>query len=102
MADIKSIEAEVFTVVADGKEHLVEFKLNSLPNDMKMLAFLAGELSNSAHYFTTFANVNKSDCNKTDKTFSMIGGNTSWNPFSYEDRLNFAKLLKRKKLKKRM
>ena len=29
-----------------------------LPNDMKKLCFLAGELSNAAKYFTTFADVN--------------------------------------------
>jgi hypothetical protein len=32
-----------------------------LPNDMKMLAFLAGELTNSATYFSTFADVKVSE-----------------------------------------
>ena len=32
---------------------------------MKMLALLAGELQNSAKYFSTFANVNKANCQKS-------------------------------------
>ena len=32
---------------------------------MKMLAPLAGELPNSAKYFSTFANVNKAYCQKS-------------------------------------
>ena len=35
----------------------VKFYFAELPNDMKMLAFLAGELSNSAKYFFSFATV---------------------------------------------
>ncbi len=35
-----------------------------LPNDMKMLAFLAGELTNSATYFSTFADVDKESSTK--------------------------------------
>ena len=35
----------------------VEFNVTQLPNDMKMLSYLAGELSNAATYFSTFANV---------------------------------------------
>ena len=63
MSDIKFIENEVFKVIVSGKEVQVEFKLESLPNDMKMLAFLGGELTNSASYFCTFANVNQGDSN---------------------------------------
>ena len=58
MGDVKVLEGEVFKVEVDEEEHLVEFKLKLLPNDMKMLATLAGELTNSATYFTSFANVN--------------------------------------------
>jgi hypothetical protein len=36
---------------------------------MKMLCFLAGELSNSAKYFSTFANVSYDDMSKIDFTF---------------------------------
>ena len=41
--------------------------LGELPNDMKMLCFLGGELSNIAHYFSTFADVNKSNYNDIKK-----------------------------------
>ena len=46
----------------------VQFKMNELPNDMKMLCFL---LSNSATYFTTilFANVNRNDAMDIKKFF---------------------------------
>ena len=59
LSDIKYLENNVFTVNVNGVSYNVEFKLEALPNDMKMLAFLAGELSNSAYYFSTFGNVNK-------------------------------------------
>ena len=48
----------MFLVSVDTENVKVEFKLAELPNDMKMLSFLAGELLNSAKYFTTFADVN--------------------------------------------
>lgn len=47
----------------------VKFEFSKLPNDMKMLCFLAGELSNSAKYFSTFANVSYDDMSKIDFTF---------------------------------
>ena len=59
---------------------------------MKMLAFLGGELSNAALYFTTFANVNKKDCNDMTKSFSL-DGSKSWKPFDYEKRLSDAALV---------
>ena len=43
--------------------------MGELRNDMKMLCFLGGELSNNAHYFTTFANVNKHDLHDKTKVF---------------------------------
>ena len=36
---------------------------------IKMMAFLAGELSVSAKYFSTFANVNIDNCDETNGTF---------------------------------
>ena len=36
-----------------------------------MLSFTDGELSNSATYFTTFANVNESEANDYKKTFGI-------------------------------
>ena len=61
----------------------VEYKVAELPNDMKMLCFLASELSNCAHYFTTFANANHSDCSELNK---KIGNHDGWKPFTNEQR----------------
>ena len=54
VSDIKYLESRSFKINVDGTSFQVEFKLELLPNDMKMLAFLAGELTNSAYYFSTF------------------------------------------------
>ena len=48
-----------------------------------MLLFLAEELSNSAYYYTTCANVNKHD-SRDVKMFYSMEGNTSWKPSSYK------------------
>ena len=40
---------------------------------MKMLALLAGELSNSAKFFTTFADVNSANHRDLQKSFSIDG-----------------------------
>ena len=53
------IERKTYNTVIDGKEITLSFKLELLPNDMKYLAFLAGELSISAFYFSPFAYVKK-------------------------------------------
>ena len=55
---------------------------------MKMLSFLAGELSNSAAYLTTFANVNQNEHNDYKKSFG-IPLQHSWIPFSYSKRVNW-------------
>ena len=57
-------------------------QIHLVPNDMKMLAFLGGELSNAASYSTAFANVNKKDCNDVTKSFSL-DGSKSWKSFDY-------------------
>ena len=44
-----------------GTPRKVEFNIGEFPNDMKMLAFLAGKLNNAALYFSTFGNVNTKD-----------------------------------------
>ena len=56
---------------------------------MKMLAFLAGELSNAATYFCTFANVKRDEANEFQKTFGESIGNY-WKPFTYEKRVQDA------------
>ena len=93
---LKELEREPFIIEVCGKSIQVEFTVSSLPNDLKMLAFLAGELSNAAYYFSTFANVNQGDSNDISKSFDLVG-NSSWKPFSYEKRLDDAQCVQRKK-----
>lgn len=67
ISGMKYHESKGFEVFIKGRKFKVEFKLGELPNHTKMLCFFAGELSNCAHYFSTFANVNKADCNDIKK-----------------------------------
>jgi len=55
---------------------------------------LAGELSNAAHYFSTFANVNKADCTDYKKEISFEGCN--WKPFKYSKRITDAQKAQKK------
>ena len=71
---------------AQVKEYFIEFKVKLLPNDLKNLAFFAGELANAAYFFTTFPNVNRDDRNDISKKFSLKG-DFSWKPFTYEKKL---------------
>ena len=63
------------------------FKLEELPNDMKMLAMLAGELTVSAKYFSPFANVSLADCRDVKGTFGTESSN-KWKPWNYQQRVN--------------
>lgn len=54
---------------------------------MKMLPFLAGELTNSTTYFTT--NVNQGEANDYEKTFG-ISPKYIWKPFTYSKRIEEA------------
>ncbi|PFX15417.1 hypothetical protein AWC38_SpisGene20362 [Stylophora pistillata] len=62
---IADLEGKVFEI--NGLH--VNFQFEELPNDMKMLAMLGGELSNSSTYFSTFANVSTKDCADLRRTF---------------------------------
>ena len=57
LSDIARIESKIYLV--DNRE--VTFSFELVPSDMKFLAFLNGELSNAATYFSSFANVSKAD-----------------------------------------
>ena len=94
--DIRFLESKVFEITTSDRVRKVEFKLTELPNDMKMLAFLAGELSNAATYFCTFANVKRDEANDYQKTFGEAGGNY-WKPFTYEKRVQDAIKVEAKK-----
>ena len=76
----------------------IRFKFSEFPNDLKMLAFLAGELPVSARYFSTFANVCTEDCDDPKGTFGKGNGH-KWQPWSYSSRLKVSKEVKKVKLK---
>lgn len=68
----------------------VSFHFEELPNDMKMLAMLGGELSNSAAFFSTFANVSTKDYTDLGGTFGP-SPSCKWKPWQYANRLKDAK-----------
>jgi len=63
------------------------FKLEELPNDKKILAMLAGELTISAKHSSTFAKVSVADCMDVKGTFETENSN-KWKPWNYEHRVN--------------
>ena len=82
LSQLNTLENEVYTVSVQGKEYF-SITVELLPNDMKMLAFLEGELTNAAYFFTTFANMNRDNKNDISKKFSCKG-DFAWKPFTYE------------------
>lgn len=99
VCDLKYLESEVFSVVVSDVLYNVEFKVGAIPNDLKMLAFLGGELSNAATYFLTFANVTLTDNTNPKKTFSTTEtGSKYWVPFTYSKRLADAGKVEKLKL----
>jgi hypothetical protein len=56
---------------------------------MKFLAFLNGELSNAATYFSSFATVSKADSCLLGKEFGTAP-TCKWRPWSYAERVNVA------------
>lgn len=97
ISDLKYLESTTFSISVNDEHFNVKFKAELLPNDLKMLAFLAGELINKAHYFCTFANVNDYNSNK-DMQFKLKDGSSKdWLPFKYSKRCDNAKLVETKK-----
>jgi len=90
--DLKYLESKCF----DIQGIKVEFMVGELPNDLKMMSVLAGELPNSAIYFITFANVSKDDCNNYQKKFGSTS-DCQWKPWSYGKRLSDAEKVFAKK-----
>lgn len=87
VTDLKFLEGQIFHVIVEGKICKEEFKLGELPNDMKMIGFLGGELSNAAYYFSTF-DVNQEDANDFK---NRLGSKNEWKVFDYEKRIIGAK-----------
>ena len=69
VSDLEHLESTVFQVKVDGVMRKVEFRVGELPNDMKFLYFLAGEISNNARFFSTFATVRRDDLHSKVKKF---------------------------------
>ena len=67
----------------------VTFQFQEFPNDMKMLAMLAGELSNAATYFSSFANVSQHDLTDLNGKFGY-DTTCKWKPWSFERRIRVA------------
>ena len=91
LADIQNIEQEVFPCKYNGPEGEVtanvQFCIAELPNDMKMVAFLSGELGNSAKYFSSFADVCNDNESELNGTFGASANNT-WHPWECSSRLS--------------
>ena len=84
-ADIEVIEKKTYTVM--GKE--VTFSFDLLPGDMKFLAFINGGLSNSAKYFSSFANVCQDESSSLTGKFGETQ-NCKWRPWQYSQRILIA------------
>ena len=69
MLHLKYLESNEFTV--NGK--VINFEVEGFPNDIKMMAFLVGELNNASYYFSTFASGNSDHKQEFNKSFSMCG-----------------------------
>ena len=57
LSDIDNMGKTTFHIQCGGELLNVRFHVSEMHKDMKMLAFLGGELSNAATFFSTFANV---------------------------------------------
>jgi hypothetical protein len=94
LSDIERIEKNTFPCTYSGPDGPVtvnvKFKIGELPNDMKMVAYLSGELSNSAKFFSSFANVSTDNANDVKATFGVDETNT-WKPWEYSSRIKVAK-----------
>ena len=88
---MKDLEGKVFAI---GGFH-VTFKFKELPNDMKMLATLAGQLPNYARYFSTFATVTTEDYRDLEGQFAT--GNCKWKVWDYNERLQYQSQLQSSK-----
>ena len=99
MSDIKRIQSSSYSILAEGVSINVKFVFAELPNDMKMLAFLAGELTNSATYFSTFVDVDKESLTRIG-TFGRKPSDM-WKPWKYSNRIKVVKAVNeyRKKIK---
>ena len=81
-ADIEVIEKKTYAVM----RREVNFSFDLLPGDMKFLAFINGELSNSAKYVSSFANVCQNESSSLTGKFGETQ-NCKWRPWQYSQRI---------------
>lgn len=94
--DIAYLEDNVFSI----NGYVVKFEFSEIPNDMKMLCFLGGELSNSAKYFSSFGNITYNDMANLQFTFGRLRADTNqWKPWDYGKRVKVAKQVEELKSK---
>ena len=94
--EMTAIEGNSYPLEVEGKQVSVSFYFELFPNDMKYLAFLGGELTISATYFSPFADINKSEINYIQGSFGMRA-NSKWKPWKYNDRVKIADAVAKKK-----
>lgn len=95
LQEMTTIEDKTYSI--NGKD--IKFKFAEFPNDLEMLAFLAGELSLSATFFSSFGNVSTADCSHVKGTFGP-GPSKKWKPWVYDKRVAVARDVE--KLKKQV
>ena len=83
---IQKVESTTYSISCESETINVKFEIAELPNDMKMLAYLGGELSNSAKYFSSFADVSTESLSNSKGTFGH-GSSDTWKPWKYNYRL---------------
>ena len=81
-----------------GETVQVMFVVEELPNDMKMLVFLGGELSNSATYCSTFADVNKHNISFCNGTYDSLASDMR-KPWKYSKRIKVGNAVEKCKRK---
>ncbi|KAK3747895.1 hypothetical protein QZH41_001360 [Actinostola sp. cb2023] len=80
----------IATINGPDKYDTLQASFTTLFNEINRL-IEKGELSNSAKYFSTFANVNKEDKNNINGTFCLEGGDScTWKPWAYTHRIQKA------------
>lgn len=88
--EIALIESKQYQI--QGHDIAIKFKFELIPSDMKWLATFSGELSNSATYPSSFANVKQDDLKNVKGTLGEESTCT-WKPWSYDQRVKVAKLV---------
>ena len=85
------------TKLTTDQGHVVEFRFQLIPVDMKWLSSMSGELNNCAIYFSPFANVNQTD--KTTIGGSIGGPEAMWQTWDYNKRILVAEKVEKFKAK---